>query len=271
MHAVEFSKTAAPLGWEGISSESDAARDLVTPERAVESSAPGCGSRTPRPAALLSVPRRERVAAGLPAPQGAFASDNSDPPELALAELQHAAVQRGRRHVQRIGRRPARRRASRRPAASLRRASERDPPKSSTITCGRCSGPAVGGDRRLLDVRRAARARRTRGRSRPRPRPPRPAPWKRSTSARASARFASRGPTSAGAALPQQQRRTTAPSSSSGIDSVSPYISSGGVGDPDLVAEGLRHLARRRRARSAAATSARPAAAGRTPSAARAP
>ena len=106
------------------------------PERAVESSAPFAGGHPPRLGALGPVPRRSNVA-GSPRPQGVRRkfSRSGDPqaPELALAELQHAAVQRRWRARRAAPPAPARRRASRRPGPACgapRSASRRRPRRS---------------------------------------------------------------------------------------------------------------------------------------------
>ena len=146
--------------------------------------------------------------------------------ELALAELQHAAVERGGRNVERVGRQRLAVELTP-PWASLRRASEREPPNTVAITSGRCSVPPLAAttasaissgiwcemNTRSKPASASVAA---------------SAPQNRSTSARASARLASRGPTSAGNLARRAAGRTTTPSSSSGIRSVLPYISPGG-------------------------------------------
>ena len=232
-----------------------AAREPSAPERAVEYSAPALGWTAPARRGRSTPPRREtshgpRSGAELQqGPRGVAAQARSrEAPELALADLQHA---------RRRGRPPGRRAA--RPAAARRRActppcGERAPrlraraaervgdqlraggtrrrwPASTTSSMSSGSSRATNTrSKRRLGRRGRVRRRGSGPRARAR--------------ARAWRRAAPRPPA---AASPEQQRRTSSAIAASGIDSVLPYISSGGSVIPIVVAERLRHLLRRRR------------------------
>ena len=93
MHAVEFSKTAAPR-LEGVPPEILRVSGQI-PERAVESSAPIPRSRSPAGRAVGTTAARKssrRLAT--------LKSLDANSPELPLAELHDAPVQGRRGHVQ---------------------------------------------------------------------------------------------------------------------------------------------------------------------------
>ena len=145
---------------------------------------------------------------------------------MALADLQHRAVEalarRGR------GRRPpaARRRASRRPGPASAGPPSATCRSASAIAAGRWTAPLAAATASSSIVLGRRVLRRGRARSCSAAACAASAPWKRATSARASACLASRGDVPAGG-------RSTASSAnhvsiaSSGSDSVRPYISSG--------------------------------------------
>ena len=147
------------------------------------------------------------------------------------------------------------------PWASVRRASERDPPNASAISSGRCTVPRAAASTYSSMSSGSSRSTR-RGRSALGRRGAPPSPWKRATSARASARLASRARRRPPAAARRAAGRTTRPSPRPGCDSVLPYISSGGSVTPIWLPRTSTSSARRR-CPPAAAWSGRPAAAGR--------
>ena len=133
--------------------------------------------------------------------------------KLALAELQHARRRaRAAGTSSGVARPAARRRACTPPCGQLRRASEREPPERVGDQPGQVhASPSVGraprpprsssGSSCAMNTRSNAASASAAA----------AAPWKRVTSARASARLASRGARRPrAAALPEQQRRTTA-------------------------------------------------------------
>ena len=156
------------------------------------------------------------------------------------------------------------------PWASIRRASERERPNALGDHGRQVHRAVAGRDHGLLDLLGQLVRDEQRGRTPPRPRRAAASEWKRVTSARARARLASRGPAPAGGSLAEQQREPRRDLLVGDAQRLAVHLL-GRVGDADVVAERLRHLLRAVDARSAAASSARPAAAGRRRAGSRGP
>ena len=277
-HAVEFSKTAAPLR-QGIppkSRRSPAA--AITEAGTWRSSAPRSGRRTPGGPMRRDSSRRGRCERHLGTRECSDRRRRSVSPRPApqarvkrrLPSWSTRAVELARRQVERSPP-AARRRASRRPARACAAPPSASRRSASAISCGQVDRVAVRRARRLLDLLGQLALDEHAVEVLPRPRRP---PPRRGSAPRARARaraWRRAGRASAGGGRAEQQLVPLGHQPRPGSRSVLPYISSGGSVIPIVVAERLRHLRARRRCPSAAASSGRPAAAARRPSGAPGP
>ena len=183
--------------------------------------------------------------------------------EAALADLEHLAVELRGRQVERRRRRPPRRRACTPPCSISRRASLELIPKCVGDQRRQVDravvGPARLDDRSAIVLGHLA-AHVDAGRSAPRPPRPPPSPWKRSTSRRASSRLASPGWRAGSSSLAEQQPVVLAHRLVGDAHQLPEHLLRR-VGDADVVAERLAHLAARRRSRAGSASSGSTAAA----------
>ena len=219
-HAVEFSKTVAPRG-RGFR---PGRRGSLAPPGGQESLAHpgGRASGWPRRARTVHAgASRRRRKRRLPTWSTRPSSRGRDVERLGrqrLAVEPHAALGQGAPRL--------RARAAEHGSRSARagaRSRRRPRTTASSIVLGRLARDEDAVERRLG----------RRGRA--------PAPWKRATSSRASARLASRGPTPAGDRRAQQQLVPGRERVVRDAQRLAVHLLRR-LGDPDVVAEGLRHL-----------------------------